>query len=47
MWMAIVFNSLVAITKRERLFEANLNPRQAVNGALVSLIGTFTHAAAA
>jgi hypothetical protein len=47
MWMAIVFSSLVAIIKRERLFESELNhwDETVAYAAVVSLVGIFTHAA--
>ena len=47
MWMAIVFSSLVAITKRERLFESDLNhwDETVAYAAVFSLVNIFTHAA--
>ena len=46
MWMAIVFSSLVAIIKRERLFESDLNhwDETVAYAAVFSLVSIFTHA---
>jgi hypothetical protein len=49
MCMAIVFSSVVAIIKRERLFEKALNhwDETVAYAAAFSLVGIFTHAPAA
>jgi hypothetical protein len=49
MWMAIVFSSVVAIIRRERLLESDLNhwDETAAYAAVSSLISIFTHAAPA
>jgi hypothetical protein len=49
MWMAIVFSSVVAIIRRERPFESDLNhwDESAAYAAMLSLISIFIHAAPA
>ena len=49
MWMAIVLSSVVAIIRRERLLEYDLNhwDETAAYAAAFSLISIFTHAAPA
>ena len=49
MWMAIVFSSVVAIMRRERLLESALNhwDETAAYAAVLSLISIFIHAAPA
>jgi len=46
MWMAIVFSSLVAIIRRERLFESGLNhwDETVAYAAVFFLVSIFTHA---
>jgi hypothetical protein len=49
LWMAIVFCSVVAIVRRERVFESDLNhwDETAAYTAVFSLVSIFTHAASA
>jgi hypothetical protein len=49
MWMAIVFSSVVAIIKRERPFQSDLNhwDETVAYAAVFSLVSIFTHAAPA
>ena len=46
MWAAIVFSSVIAIVKRERLFESDLNhwDETVAYAAVLYLVSMFTHA---